>query len=68
MKSDITNNISDIDQQKRNILSDISDMRKSLNDHLDQIEKQTVEEMVSAEKKITSGIKKSIGCHGNQKN
>ena len=43
-------------------------MRKSLNDHLDQIEKQTVEEMVSAEKKITNGIKKRIGCHGNQKN
>ena len=49
MKSDITNNISDIDQQKRKVLSDISDMRKSLNDHLDQTEKQTVEEMVSAE-------------------
>jgi hypothetical protein len=37
MKSDITNNISDIDQQKRNCLSDISDMRKSLNDHLDKM-------------------------------
>ena len=52
MKSDITNNISDIDIQKRKFLSDISDMRKSINDHLDQIEKQTVEEMVSAEKKL----------------
>jgi hypothetical protein len=28
IKSDITNNISEIDQQKRNFLSDISDMRK----------------------------------------
>ena len=49
MKSDITNNISDIDKQKRKFLSDISNMRKSLNDHLDKIEKQTVEEMLSAE-------------------
>jgi predicted nucleic acid-binding Zn-ribbon protein len=31
MKSDITNNISDIDKQKRKFLSDIADMRKSLN-------------------------------------
>jgi beta-glucosidase/6-phospho-beta-glucosidase/beta-galactosidase len=30
-------------------VSDISDMRKSLNEHLDEIEKQTVEEMVSVE-------------------
>ena len=49
IKSDITNNISEVDKQKRNFLSDISDIRKSLNDHLDKIEKQTVEEMVSAE-------------------
>jgi hypothetical protein len=49
MKSDITNNISDIDKQKRKFLSDISNMRKSLNDHFDKIEKQTVEEMLSAE-------------------
>jgi hypothetical protein len=49
MKSDITNNISDIDKQKRKCLSDISTMRKLLNDHLDTIEKQTVEEMVSKE-------------------
>jgi hypothetical protein len=28
-------------------LSDISDMRKSFNDHLEKIEKQTVEEMVT---------------------
>jgi hypothetical protein len=33
-------------------------MRKSLNDHLDQIEKQTVEEMVSAEKKLQVELKK----------
>jgi DNA repair exonuclease SbcCD ATPase subunit len=58
MKSDITNNITDIDQQK--ILSDISDMRRSLNDHLDQIEKQTVEEMVSAEKKLQVELKKVL--------
>ena len=31
IKSDITNNISEIDQQNRKSLSDISDMRKSLN-------------------------------------
>ena len=60
MKSDITNNISDIDQQNRNGLSDISDMRKSLNHHLDQIEKQTVEEMVSAEKKLQVELKKVL--------
>jgi ElaB/YqjD/DUF883 family membrane-anchored ribosome-binding protein len=41
MKSDITNNITEIDEQKRKILSEISDMRKSFNDHLDKIEKQT---------------------------
>jgi hypothetical protein len=41
----VTNNITEIDQQKRKFLSDISDMRKSFNDHLDKIEKQTVEEM-----------------------
>jgi hypothetical protein len=33
-------------------------MRRSLNDHLDQIEKQTVEEMVSAEKKLQVELKK----------
>jgi hypothetical protein len=60
MKSDITNNISDIDQPKRKFLSDISDMRKSLNDHLDQIEKQTVDEMVSAEKKLQVQLKKVL--------
>ena len=49
MKSDITNNITEIDKHKRKFLSDISDMRKSFNDHLDTIEKQTVEEMVSVE-------------------
>jgi IS1 family transposase len=31
MKSDITNNITEIDQQKRKFLSDISNMRKSFN-------------------------------------
>jgi chromosome segregation ATPase len=40
MKSDITNNITEIDEQKRKILSDISSMRKSFNDHLDKIEKR----------------------------
>jgi NurA-like 5'-3' nuclease len=49
INSDITNNISNIDKQKMKFLSVISDMRKSLNDHLDEIEKQTVEEMVSVE-------------------
>ena len=41
-------------------MSDISHMRKSLNDHLDQIEKQTVEEMVSAEKKLQVELKKVL--------
>jgi hypothetical protein len=49
MKSDITNNITEIDQQKRKFVSDISDRRNSFNDHLDKIEEQTVEEMVSVE-------------------
>jgi hypothetical protein len=31
IQSDITNNITEIDQQKRKFLSDISDMRKSFN-------------------------------------
>jgi hypothetical protein len=44
--------VSDIDKQKRKCLSDISDMGKSLNDHLDKIEKQTVEEMVLAEQNL----------------
>ena len=43
IKSDITNNISEVDKQKRKFLFDFSDMRKSLNDHLENIEKQTVE-------------------------
>jgi predicted nucleic acid-binding Zn-ribbon protein len=38
MKSDITNNITKIDQHKRKLLSDISDMRKSFNNHLDKID------------------------------
>ena len=57
MKSDITNNITEIDQQKRKFLSDISNMRKSFNDHLDKIEKQTVEEMVSVEQKLQVQLK-----------
>jgi hypothetical protein len=56
IKSDITNNISEVDKQKRNFLSDISDIRKSVNDHLDQIEKQTVEEMVSVEQKNAASM------------
>ena len=57
MKSDITNNITEIDQQKRKYLSHISDMRKSFNDHLDKIEKQTVEEMVSVEQNLQVQLK-----------
>jgi hypothetical protein len=57
MKSDITNNITEIDQQKRKCLSDISDMRKSFNDHLDKIEIQTVEEMVSVEQNLQVQLK-----------
>ena len=60
IKSDITNNISDIDKQKRNCLSHISDMRKSLNDHLDKIEKQTVEEMVLVEQNLQGILKKVL--------
>jgi hypothetical protein len=59
MKSDITNNITEIDRQKRKFLSDISDMRKSFNDHLDKIEKQTVEEMVSVEQNLQVQLKTS---------
>ena len=60
IKSDITNNISDIDKQKRKCLSDISDMRKSLNDHLDKIEKQTVEVMVSKEQNLQVKLMKVL--------
>jgi hypothetical protein len=60
MKSDITNNISDIDKQKRKCLSEISTMRKLLNDHLDTIEKQTVEEMVSKEENLQVKLKKVL--------
>jgi hypothetical protein len=38
-------------------LSDISDLRKSLSDHLDEIEKQTVEEMVSVEQNLQVELK-----------
>jgi predicted nucleic acid-binding Zn-ribbon protein len=58
IKSDITNNISDIDKQKRKFSSDISDMRKLLSEHLDNIDKQTVEEMVSEEQHLQVELKK----------
>ena len=58
MKSDITNNISEVDKQKRKFVYDISDIRKSLNDHLDEIEKQTVEEMASVEQNLQVELKK----------
>jgi DNA repair exonuclease SbcCD ATPase subunit len=57
MKSDITNNITEIDQLKRKFLTDISNMRKSFKDHLDKIEKQTVEEMVSVEQNLQVQLK-----------
>jgi DNA repair exonuclease SbcCD ATPase subunit len=57
MKSDITNNITEIDQLKRKFVSDISNMRKSFKDHLDKIEKQTVEEMVSVEQNLQVQLK-----------
>jgi len=57
MKSDITNNITEIDQLKRKFVSDISNMRKSFNDHLDKIEKQTVKEMVSVEQNLQVQLK-----------
>jgi hypothetical protein len=60
IKSDITNNITDINKQKRNCLSNISEMRKLLNDHLDKIEKQTVEEMVSEEQHLQVELKKVL--------
>jgi hypothetical protein len=60
MKSDIANNISDIDKQKRKFLSDISDLRKSLNHHLDNIEKQTVEEMMSLEQNLQVTLRKLL--------
>jgi hypothetical protein len=37
--------------------SNLSDMRKSFNDHLDKIEKQTVEEMVSVEQNLQVQLK-----------
>ena len=60
MKSDITNNISDIDKQKRKLLSDIADMRKLLNEHLDKIEKQIVAKMVSEEQNLQVQLKKVL--------
>ena len=38
-------------------MSDISDMRKSLSEHLDKIEKQTVDEMQSAEQSLQGQLK-----------
>jgi DNA repair exonuclease SbcCD ATPase subunit len=60
IKSDITTNISDIDKQKRFFLSGISDKRKSLNNQLDKIEKQTVEEMESEEHNLQGKLKKVL--------
>jgi hypothetical protein len=60
IKSDITNNITDINKQKRNCLLNISEMRKLLNDHLDKIEKQTVEEMVAEEQHLQVELKKVL--------
>jgi hypothetical protein len=42
------------------MLSDISDMRKSLSDHLGKIEKQTVEVMVSKEQNLQVKLKKVL--------
>jgi histidyl-tRNA synthetase len=44
----------------RNYLSHISDMRKLLSDHLDKIEKKTVEEMVSEEQNLQVELKKVL--------
>jgi DNA repair exonuclease SbcCD ATPase subunit len=60
IRSNITKNISDIDKQKRNFLSGISNLRKSLNNHLDKIEKQTVEEMESEEHNLQGKLKKVL--------
>ena len=62
MKSDITNNISDIDKQKKKRLSDISTIRKLLTGHLDGIEKQTVEEMISKEQHLQVKLKKVLAA------
>jgi hypothetical protein len=58
IKSNIKKNISSLHNKKKKYLSDISDMRKSLNEHLDKIEKQTVEEMQSAEQSLQGQLKK----------
>jgi hypothetical protein len=60
IKSDITNNISEVDNQKRKCLSDFSDMRKLLNDHIDEIEKEIVEEIVSVEQTLQVKLKKVL--------
>ena len=58
IKSNIKKNISNLLKKKKKFLSDISDMRKSLNEHLDKIEKQTVEEVHSAEQSLKGQLKK----------
>jgi hypothetical protein len=60
IKSDITNNISEVDNQKRKCLSDFSDMRKLLNDQIDEIEKEIVEEVVSVEQTLQVKLKKVL--------
>jgi hypothetical protein len=57
IKSNIKKNISSLHKKKKKCLSNISDMRKSLNAHLDKIEKQTVEEMQSAEHRLQGQLK-----------
>ena len=57
IKSNIEKNISNIHKKKKKFVSDISDMRKSLNEHLDKIEKQTIEEMLLAEQKLQGKLK-----------
>jgi predicted nuclease with TOPRIM domain len=65
IKSNIKKNISNLHKKKKKMLSDISDMRKSLNEHLDKIEKQT--DAVSRTN-LTRTIKESNGGHGKKKN
>jgi oligoendopeptidase F len=60
IKSDITNNISEVDNQKRKCLSVFSDMRKLLNDQIDEIEKEIVEEVVSVEQTLQVKLKKVL--------
>jgi hypothetical protein len=57
IKSNIKKNIYNLYKKKINFLLDISDMHKSLNEHLDTIEKQRVEEMLSAEQSLQGQLK-----------